>query len=257
MRWIWSVMKTKVVYGPFRNAMRAADGSEVQLERELFLLLPRMLLRWCPRGGLISKSFASERVGFSLVRASEQCDELSLGFSTGENKEVTDKVQGPVWPTCCPNAYPSVPCRVSTSPVLCIFRCTPAGVAAKSTSLATTEHCSRRVGAKRVSWLVMIIGTSSPVSICQIHDSCAPRRETIERPSDTFWCSGGISSDTGRLHQFGKKVPLGMLLGCALGDRGGVNLERRNFWSHALRPGRVRNPSSKTQCKRSVDVTQG
>ena len=36
-------------------------------------------------------------------------------------------------------------------------------------------------------------------------------------------------SDTGRLHQFGKKVPLGMLLGCAPGDRGGVNLERRNF----------------------------
>ena len=36
----------------------------------------------------------TERVGFSLIRASEQCDELSLGFSTGENKEVTDRSRG-------------------------------------------------------------------------------------------------------------------------------------------------------------------
>ena len=35
--------------------------------------------------------------------------------------------------------------------------------------------------------------------------------------------------DQSRLHQFGKKVPLGMLFGYAQTDRGGVNLERRNF----------------------------
>ena len=66
--------------------------------------------------------------------------------------------------------------------------------------------------------------------ICQIHDSCVPRRETIERPSD----SGAMveccpTRDQSRLLQCGKKVPFGMLSGCAQTDRGGVNLERRNF----------------------------
>ena len=75
MRWIWSVMKNV-----------AAARSEVQLGRELFRLLPR--------GGLIVKSFARRELDSVLIRASEQCDELSLGFSTGENKEVTDRSRG-------------------------------------------------------------------------------------------------------------------------------------------------------------------
>ena len=148
MRWIWSVMKNvpKCLFGPFRNAMRAAAG--VQLERELFRLLPR--------GGLISKSFAPRELGFSLIRASEQFDELSLSRFINEREQGGHRqVQGLARPSCCPNAHPSVPCRVATSRVLCIFRCTPAGVAANSTSLATTKHRARRVGAKGL----VIIGT--------------------------------------------------------------------------------------------------
>ena len=138
----------------------------------------------------------TERVGFSLIRASEQFDELSLSLSrflNGREQGGHRQVQGLVRPSCCPNAHPSVPCRVATSRVLCIFRCTPAGVAAKSTSLATTEHRARRVGAKGLA----IIGTSIPVSIRQIHDSCVPRRETIERPVILFGAMVELLPDTG------------------------------------------------------------
>ena len=97
----------------------------------------------------------TERVGFSLIRASEQFDELSLSrFFNGREQGGHRQVQGLARPSCCPNAHPSVPCRVATSRVLFIFRCTPVGVA-NSTSLATTKHRARRVGAKGLS----IIGT--------------------------------------------------------------------------------------------------
>ena len=65
-----------------------------------------------------------------------------------------------------------------------------------------------------------IIGTSIP-GICQIHDSCVPRRETIERPSDVFWC---LSPDMGLV-----KAPFGMLFRHAQTDRRVLSLERRNF----------------------------
>ena len=145
-----------------------------------------------------------------MIRASEQCDELSLGFSTGETRRGHRQVQGPVRPSCCPNACPSVPCRVATSRVLCIFRCTPAGVAAKSTSLATTEHRARRVGAK--GFVVRSLERRFQAFVrFMIH--VFPGEKPLKGPVILFgamveYCP---TRDQSRLHQFGKKVPLGML----------------------------------------------